>query len=162
MNTESKANSKWKIMNDNKMSTKTIFGSVNQRRENIRYEFKSRNGKIWEVTIHPWWPMAVWWLGWGEVGLAHHLLWWHLWSLFFLSWIWLSDLNWSEGMIPILTIMPYQTILNMLQLLFWLLLTSCCLTSMFDITHPYMHVILACYTKGHRTGYCTEHMLAKH
>ena len=98
------------MMNDNQISTKTIFGSVNQRRENIRYEFKSRNGKIWEVMIHPWWPMAVWWLGWGEVGLAHHLLWWHIWSLFFLSWIWVSDLNWSEGMIPIFTIMPYQTI----------------------------------------------------
>ena len=46
MNTEFKANNNKKMINDNKMSTKTIFGSVNQRRENIRYEFKSRNGKI--------------------------------------------------------------------------------------------------------------------
>ena len=58
------------MMNDNKMSTKTIFGSVNQRRENIRYEFKSRNGKNLRSYITPLmaYGRLMVGMGWGGIG----------------------------------------------------------------------------------------------
>ena len=45
-------------MNDNKMSTKTIFGSVNQRRENIKVGMEKFE-KL-QYTLDGLWPSDGW------------------------------------------------------------------------------------------------------